>query len=78
MSKVGDALTAAAAGLLAMPNAREELGGEGGSEEYARRFCVVVASFADMHWCQMGGVAQQHLLLRHVSEGGFRGGVDTC
>jgi hypothetical protein len=46
---------------------QEELGAEGGSEEYVRRFCSVVASFADAHWCQMGGVAQQHLLLRHVS-----------
>ncbi|KAF6261995.1 armadillo-type protein [Scenedesmus sp. NREL 46B-D3] len=68
MAKVGDALTAAAAGLLAAPNAQEELGAEGGSEEYARRFCGVVAGFADAHWCQMSGVAQQHLLLRHMLE----------
>ncbi|WIA43061.1 hypothetical protein OEZ86_009590 [Tetradesmus obliquus] len=68
MAKVGDALTAAAAGLLATPNAQEELGAEGGSEEYGRRFCGVVASFADAHWLQMSGVAQQHLLLRHMLE----------
>jgi hypothetical protein len=53
---------------------QEELGAEGGSEEYARRFCGVVASFGDAHWCQMSGVAQQHLLLRHVSAAELRGG----
>jgi hypothetical protein len=53
--------------LLACICLQEELGAEGGSEEYARRFCGVVASFGDAHWTQMSGVAQQHLLLRHVS-----------
>jgi hypothetical protein len=50
---------------------QEELGAEGGSEEYARRFCGVVASFGDAHWTQMSSVGQQHLLLRHVSAACF-------
>eukprot|EP00775_Hariotina_reticulata_P009038 gene9038-9209_t len=64
MSKVADALCGAAAALLANPAVQQELGAEGSSEEYGRRFCSVVAAFADVHWHVVGSVQKQHLLLR--------------
>jgi hypothetical protein len=67
MSKVADALCAAAAALLASPATLQELEADGSSEEYGRRFCSVVAAFADVHWHVVGSVQKQHLLLRQVS-----------